>query len=77
MVFSLSNLLYILNVILTNLWSLPWPAFEITSASSSAVDVMTILTLQAGGCLEVHSLVPTSVSSGQNCWRTVSRCGQV
>ena len=24
-----------------------------------------------------QSLVPTSVSSGQNCWRTVSRCGQV
>ena len=24
-----------------------------------------------------QSLVPTSVSSGQNCWHSVSRCGQV
>ena len=27
--------------------------------------------------LAPQSLVPTSVSSGQNCWRIVSRCGQV
>ena len=30
-----------------------------------------------GGGGGVFVWVPTSVSSGQNCWRTVSRCGQV
>ena len=57
------------------------------NSSFSAFDEMTMLILRpvaarkSSVCCSLaacpQSLVPTSVSSDQNCWRTVSRCGQV
>ena len=46
-------------------------------AKSSGQWLLVKSTIRCSSAACPQSLVPTSVSSGQNCWRTVSRCGQV
>ena len=63
-----SNATIQLLLLLLSMW---WPCWILrpVAARKSAVRC------SSAAC--PHSLVPTLVSSGQNCWRTVSRCGQV
>ena len=48
-----------------------WPCWILRSVAARK----SVVCCSSAACSQ--SLVPTSVSSGQNCWLTVSKCGQV